>query len=354
MALPQINPLTGRPRATPDTASADTSAAAADTLSWHETVRSDTLDVTAAFRAAREMLLDLDVWIAVGSVIVRVAVILVFTAFVIRIIDRLTDRMTSRVVELPTNDPRRQRSLTISNLISSTARYVLWPIAAIMTLSAFAIDVAALIATAGIAGLAIGFGAQTLVKDVISGIFLLLDDTIHVGDLVKIGTEAGTVEHIGIRLIRVRKFDGEVLMVPAGELRVFGNRSIGYARLIVNVGLSYEQDIETILPIMERVAKEWASDKQQILREEEPLVQAITDFADSSINARIVVMVAPGEQFAAEREIRVLLKREFDRLGIEIPFPRRTIYVRQEPDLPQRAIREADVPSETEEAAGSD
>lgn len=354
MAFSQINPLTRRPPAAQDTAAADTSAAAADTSTWFETVKSDTLDVAAALRAARDMALDPSVWVAVGSVIVRVAVIIIFTAFVIRVIDRLTDRMTVRVADLAPNDPRRQRSLTISNLLSSTARYVLWPIAAIMTLSAFAIDVAALIATAGIAGLAIGFGAQTLVKDVISGIFLLLDDTIHVGDLVKIGAEVGMVEHIGIRLIRVRKFDGEVLMVPAGELRVFGNRSIGYARLIVNVGLSYEQDIETILPIMERVANEWAADKQDILREEAPLVQAITDFADSSINARIVVMVAPGEQFAAEREIRVLLKREFDRLGIEIPFPRRTIYVRQETDLPARAVRDADVPTEAEEAAGSD
>jgi moderate conductance mechanosensitive channel len=102
------------------------------------------------------------------------------------------------------------------------------------------------------------------------------------------------VEQIGVRMIRVRKFDGEVLMVPAGELRIFGNRSIGFARVIVNVGLSYEQDIETILPVMERVANEWAVGKEEILKEEKPSVQAITDFAESSINARIVVMVTPG------------------------------------------------------------
>ena len=192
------------------------------------------------------------------------------------------------------------------------------------------IDVAAMIATAGIAGLAIGFGAQTFVKDVISGIFLLFDDTIHVGDMVKIGSEEGTVEFIGIRLIKVRKFNGEMLMVPAGELRIFGNLSIGYARVIVDVGLSYEQDLETILPVLERIAHTWAEAHREILLEEEPQVQAVTHFADSSINARIVVQVQPGEQFEAERALRRMLKQEFDRQGIEIPFPRRTVYMREE------------------------
>lgn len=336
---------------TPD-APTDTSSVADTSSAFNEIQQAESLPELLV--ALKDVFLNLETWMAMGSVVIRVVIIIAFTILVIRLIDRLSDRMTAGVMDLPPNHPRRQRGLTISNLISSTARYILWPIAMIMVMSAFAIDVAALIATAGIAGLAIGFGAQTLVKDVISGIFLLVDDTIHVGDLVKIGDESGTVEHIGVRLIRVRKFDGEMLMVPAGELRVFGNRSIGFARLIVNVGLSYEQDIETVLPIMERVAREWAADKQDILREEEPLVQAITDFLDSSVSARIVVMVAPGEQFAAERELRLLLKREFDKLGIEIPFPRRTVYIRQEPDLPQRSIREADQPSPEEEIAGSD
>jgi moderate conductance mechanosensitive channel len=304
--------------------------------------------------ALRDTFLDPAVWITASSVLLRVVMIIIFTALVIRLIDKASDRFTRNVRDLPNIHPKKQRALTISNLISSTARYFLWPVAAIMTLSAFAIDVGALIATAGIAGLAIGFGAQTLVKDVIGGLFLLIDDTIHVGDSIKIGGDIGTVEHIGVRMLRVRKFDGEVLMVPAGELRIFGNRSIGFARVIVNVGLSYEQDIETILPIMERVANEWAEGKSEILREEKPSVQAITDFADSSINARIVCMVGPGEQHAAERELRILLKREFDRLGIEIPFPRHTVYVRNENDLPPRTIRDEDRPSHEAEVSGSD
>ena len=264
------------------------------------------------------------------ATIFQIVVVLVLAWLIIRTVDKGTRRWVKQFEALPAIHPRRQRAFTTSSLLTSAIRYIVWPIALIMVLSELNIDVAAMIATAGIAGLAIGFGAQTFVKDVISGIFLLFDDTIHVGDMVKIGSEEGTVEFIGIRLIKVRKFNGEMLMVPAGELRIFGNLSIGYARVIVDVGLSYEQDLETILPVLERIAHTWAEAHREILLEEEPQVQAVTHFADSSINARIVVQVQPGEQFEAERALRRLLKQEFDRQGIEIPFPRRTLYMRQE------------------------
>ncbi len=174
-------------------------------------------------------------------------------------------------------------------------------------------------------------------QDFISGIFLLFDDTIHVGDLVSIGAHEGTVEYIGVRLIKVRKFNGELLMVPAGELRTFGNRSIDFMRVIVNVGLAYEQDVEEILPVMQEVANAWAAEHAEILREEAPQVQAITDLAESSVNARIVVLVAPGEQFAAERDLRRRLKSAFDAQNIEIPFPRRTVYMKQVSDVRNQA-----------------
>jgi moderate conductance mechanosensitive channel len=297
---------------------------------------------------------DPEVWLTAIGALVQVTFLLLLAVVLVRLIDKATERWTSRVSDLPLVHPRRQRAFTISNLVSSIARYIIWPITIIMVLGALHVNVGPLIATAGIAGLALGFGAQTLVKDVIGGIFLLFDDSIHVGDNVKIGSEAGVVEHIGVRLIKVRKFDGELLMVPAGELRIFGNRSIGFARLIVTVGLSYEQDIETVLPVMERVAREWADTKRHLLMEENPVVQAIMDFGDSSVTARIVCQVTPGEQFGAEREIRLLLKREFDRLGIEIPFPRRTVYMREEKTLPPRSILEESSSPDSNGASASD
>jgi small conductance mechanosensitive channel len=258
---------------------------------------------------------------------VRILLILVAGLVVLRLIRQATTRWIEGVQELETRDPRRQRATTLGNLLQSMAQYVVWPIVAIMILSEVGLDVGALLATAGVAGLAIGFGAQTLVKDVIGGIFLLFDDIIHVGDLVSVGGTTGTVEEIGVRLVKVRKFDGELVMIPAGEIRTFGNMSVDWARVIVPVGLSYEQDVDAVLPIIHEVAQAWAAENEGILLEDEPQVQGLMDFGDSSVTARVVVQVRPGEQFAAERELRMRLKRAFDERGVEIPFPQRTVHV---------------------------
>ncbi len=262
----------------------------------------------------------------------RILLIFLVAWLLIRVISRAIREWNKRFEALPETNPRRQRAFTIGTLFGSTARYLIWPLALIMILGELELDVSALLATAGIAGIAIGFGAQTLVQDVISGVFLLFDDTIRVGDLVRIGPDVGTVEYIGVRLIKVRKFDGELLMVPAGELRTFANRSMGYVRVIVNVGVAYEQDLDAILPVMQEVADAWAEENTEIMMEERPQAQAIIEFGDSSVVARIVVMVVPGNQWASERDLRHRLKREFDRRHIEIPFPRRTLYLRKESD----------------------
>lgn len=272
-------------------------------------------------------LLDASAWVSIGQKGLVIAVILIAAWFIISIADKATHRWSLRFEDLPLIHPRRQRAFTIKSLLLSTVRYIVWPVAFITVLSQLEVDVAALVATAGIAGIAIGFGAQSLVKDVISGVLLLFDDSIHVGDVIRIGQDEGVVEYIGVRLIKVRRFNGELLMVPAGELRVFGNRSIDFARVIVNVGLSYADDHERVMQVMERVALAWAEEHRDILKEENPLVQGITDFAESSVNVRVIVMVIPGEQWEAERQLRRAIKSAFDADGIEIPFPQRTIHV---------------------------
>lgn len=259
----------------------------------------------------------------------RVLLIIGLAALILFFVRRGTEQWISRVEPLPPSDPKRQRAVTLGNLLESVAGYVVWAIAAIMVLSEVGVNIGALLATAGIAGLAIGFGAQTLVKDVIGGVFLLFDDVIHVGDLVTISGHTGTIEKIGVRLIRLRKFDGELVMIPAGEVRIFGNKSIEWARAVVPVGLSYDQDVDAIVPIVERVANEWAMEHEDIVLEESPQVQGLMDFGDSSVTVRVAVQVKPGEQFAAERELRLRLKRVFDEQGIEIPFPQQTTHVVQ-------------------------
>lgn len=257
----------------------------------------------------------------------KIIFIVAFSWAVIKLVDRSLRVWNRRFEDLPNISPRRQRALTISTLMSSVVRYTVGGIALITILGVLNIDVAALVATAGIAGIAIGFGAQSLVKDFIGGMLLLFDDTIHVGDLIRVGTEEGTVEEIGIRTIKIRRFNGELLMIPAGDLRTFGNRSIDFVRAIVPVGLSYGQDVNRIMAVMQQVADAYAQEHRDILLDEEPMVHAITNFSESSVDARIVVKLRPGEQFEAERELRRLIKEAFDEQGVNIPFPQRTLHV---------------------------
>jgi small conductance mechanosensitive channel len=295
----------------------------------------DSLD--AALEQAREVattttgtLLDSTFWFGLGMRALRVAFVVALALLVLAVVRRLARRWVRKVQDRPATDKRRQRVLTVADLMGSVARYVVWTVATIMVLAEVGLDVGPLLAGAGIAGLAIGFGAQTLVKDVISGLFLLFDDTIGVGDLIRFNQDEGEVEYVGLRLIKVRKFNGELLMIPAGELRVFGNRSIGYARAIVDVGLSYEQDVNEALRALEEVAREWAETEaaREAMIEEAPQVQAVTSLGDSAVTSRVVVKVRPGAQFQAERDLRRLIKKRFDEMGVEIPFPRRTVYVK--------------------------
>ena len=301
-------------QAVPDSAAADSTAAAPTPEPF-------------GLSALGEAALDPALWATLGLGALRIILIVVLGMALLRIIRRLVDRWIASVSELDATSPRRQRAQTIGNLIRSLAQYVIWPIIGIMVLSELNIDVGALIATAGIAGLAIGFGAQTLVKDVIGGVFLLFDDIIHVGDLVSIGSTTGTVEEIGVRLVKVRSFDGELVMIPAGDIRTFGNKSVDWARIIVPIGLSYNQDVDAILPIVEQVATHWADEHRDIVLEDAPQVQSILQLGDSSVTVRVVMQVKPGEQFAAERELRRRLKRVFDAQGVDIPFPQRTLHV---------------------------
>ena len=295
----------------------------------------DSLDAT--FSDARDTALGVtervsspDFWLGVIEVMAIVALTVAIAVFVLAVIKRVKKRWVDKALAEPGLDHRRQRVLTVADLLGSVARYVVWTITAVTVLSEVGVEIGPILASAGIVGLAVGFGAQTLVKDVISGFFLLFDDTLGYGDLVTFNGKTGTVEYIGLRLIKVRTFDGELMMIPAGEMRVFGNKSVGYARVVVNVSLSYEEDITQALETLESVATEWAATDaaKEIMVEEAPQVQALTELGDSAVTARIIVQVRPGEQFQAERDLRRLLKQRFDERGIEIPFPRRTVYVK--------------------------
>ncbi len=255
-------------------------------------------------------------WLDIAGRLVSVAVILLLALIVLALVGRVRRRMIRRVEGLDRLDPARQRTLTVAALVASTSRYVVWGIAIVTILGQLGVDIAPILAGAGVAGLAVGFGAQTLVKDVIAGAFLLFDDTLHVGDQITHAGHTGEVEYVGLRLVKIRTFDGELVMIPAGELRTFGNKSVGYSRAIVNVPVPADGDVESTMSTLAAVAAEWAAipENRVLMLDDAPDVQGLVTVADAP-SARVSVRVRAGAGGRAERELRRLIARRLRDVG---------------------------------------
>lgn len=221
------------------------------------------------------------------------------------------------------------RAQTILPLLETLATIALMGIGVVLSLEQLGFNLTAVIAGAGVVGLAVAFGSQELVRDVISGFFLILDGVIETGDLVDVDAITGTVEGVGLRKTMVRAFDGKLWFVPNGQIKVVGNASRGWMRAIVIVGLAYEQDARRGMELLAEVGREWCAEHPELVLDE-PTVQGLLGLDASSIGVRLVVKVKPGEQAPAERELRRRIKEAFDREGVEIPFDRQVLYLRKD------------------------
>ncbi|MCS7083055.1 MAG: mechanosensitive ion channel family protein [Bacteroidetes bacterium] len=278
-------------------------------------------------------LLDANFWERLLWGALQVAVILLLAWALYGALIRLLRRYERRAAGLSAVDPERQRIYTIVTLLRSLGRYLVGILALLSVLAAIGINIGPILAGAGVAGLAIGFGAQTLVKDVIAGFFLLFERLIAVGDLINLRGEIGVVEEIGLRVTKIRKFNGELLIVPNEELRFFGNRNRDFMRAVVELDVAYEQDVERIMQILNAVATRWAQERAEIVLEP-PVVQGILQFGDSGMRLRLSAKVKPGTQFEAELELRRRIREAFAAHNVDIPFPRRMVYVHeQQPDF---------------------
>ncbi|MCX6841855.1 MAG: mechanosensitive ion channel family protein [candidate division WOR-3 bacterium] len=224
---------------------------------------------------------------------------------------------------------RARRAATYINVVRSIMGYVIFFFVLVLILRVFGVNYTAILAGAGVLGLAVGFGAQTLIRDFISGFFLLLEDLIRVGDYITVGDVEGTVEVVGMRVSKVRAFNGTLHVVPNGELTRFGNQSRGHMRAIVAFDLAYEQDAAKGLALAREVAEQWAKDNADEVIES-PVVAGLLRFGESGVQVRVAVKVRPGQQWAAEQGLRLALKQSFDAAGTEIPFSRRVVYLRSD------------------------
>jgi small-conductance mechanosensitive channel len=217
---------------------------------------------------------------------------------------------------------------TLARVFRHFATVVIFVVAGTLVLDAVGISIAPILATAGVAGLAIGFGAQSLIKDYFTGFFLLLEDQVRQGDIVEIAGKAGVVEEVTLRYVRLRDGDGYVHFVPNGEIKLVSNRTRGFARAVVDVGVGYGVDIDQALGVMREVGAAMRADAKWTGRiADEIEILGVERLADSAVVLRGQLRVMPpSEQFNVKREFQKRLKQAFDQRGIEIPFPQITVH----------------------------
>jgi small-conductance mechanosensitive channel len=240
------------------------------------------------------------------------------------VVRNVRDRTPGVLTSTGANDLRSiARAQTIGQVLRSIATAVVFAVAALMVLGEIGINLGPLLAGAGIAGVAIGFGAQSLVKDFLSGMFMLLEDQYGVGDVIDVGEAIGTVEAVTLRSTRLRDMEGTVWHVPNGQILRVGNKSQQWARAVIDVAVAYGTDIRVATEIIERVAAdvrdepEWAR-----LIQEDPEVLGVEALGADGVNIRLIVQTEPGEQFKVMRELRMRLREAMDTAGIEAPFQR--------------------------------
>lgn len=223
------------------------------------------------------------------------------------------------------------RAQTVGQVLRSISSTLVFGVATLLVLGELGINLGPLLAGAGIAGIAIGFGAQSLVKDVVSGIFILLEDQYGVGDVVDLGEATGSVEWVTLRATRVRDAEGTVWHVPNGEIRRVGNKSQQWARAVVDVGIAYGTDVKAATEVIAAAATGMAGEDAWSGRiQQPPEVLGVEALGADGMSIRVIVQTEPGEQWAVTRELRVRLREALDAAGMEAPYPRTAVVGREQ------------------------
>jgi moderate conductance mechanosensitive channel len=257
----------------------------------------------------------------------RVLVILV-VAWVLLALARRLIRIFRLYMARHTAPDQVNRVATLARVLSNVAGVVITIVAGTLILGELGISVAPILATAGVAGVAIGFGAQSLIKDYFNGFFLLLDDQVREGDVVEVGGKGGVVEEVTLRYVRLRDLNSHVHFIPNGEITLVTNRTRGYATPLIDIGIAYREDPDEALEVMRQVASAMREEPKWNERLVEDLeVIGVNEWADSAIILRARLKVVPPiDQWSVKREYLKRLKKAFDEHGIEIPFPHLTVY----------------------------
>jgi len=271
-----------------------------------------------------------------GAIIIIIVVGLLFRWLVNRAIDRIVRRASAGAVpgaiagtkagavladlRPGAGERRQQRAQTMGSILKSIAGGLIFAVVIVMALDQVGVNIAPIIASAGIVGIALGFGAQNLVKDFLSGIFMILEDQYGVGDSVDLGEAVGTVEAVGLRVTRLRDVDGTVWYVRNGEILRVGNQSQNWARTVLDITVAYESDLDQVQQLLQEEATAMYEDERyHDIIIEAPEVWGVERFDKDGAVVRVVLKTAPLQQWPVARALRQRIKARFDQAGIHIP-----------------------------------
>lgn len=265
-------------------------------------------------------------WAAMVANGLRVIVVLIIAWVALRLLRTALNRLEGRLAS--GGDPEAvRRAGTLVGLLRQGANILVWAVVGLTILREFGVEIAPILASAGVLGLAIGFGAQNLVRDIISGFFMILENQIRVGDVAILNGVGGTVEAIRFRTTALRDLHGTLHVFPNGTINTVANMTRDWGGYLLDIGVAYKEDVDHVIEVMKRVGRQLRDDPEygpRILQDLE--VFGVQDFADSAVIIRARLKTKPMDQWSTGREYRRLLKKAFDAEGIEIPFPHRSVY----------------------------
>ena len=271
-------------------------------------------------------------WEDILFTVMRIALILVLTWIIIAVVKVALKRMEAKLIqrghdagEILTESTKRAE--TLAHLLRKGSIIILWLMAALVILRELGVEITPILASAGIVGLAVGFGAQNLVRDVISGFFIILENQVRVGDVAIVNGTGGLVEKVNFRTIVLRDLSGVVHIFPNGTINTLSNVTKEWSAYVFDIGVAYKEDTDRVVELMKEVGGKLREDPRYgPLMIDDVEVFGVDDFADSAVMIKGRIRTLPIKQWEVGREFRRRLKQAFDRAGVEIPFPHQSIY----------------------------
>src|SRR5579885_182515 len=258
---------------------------------------------------------------------IRTLLIVIATLVAFKAIGALTHRIEALLLNKHRDAETQKRAGTLSHVLRWFLRVLIVAVAAIMLLQQFGLPVGPALTAAGVAGVALGFGAQNMVQDFLAGFFILLEDQIRVGDVVQINDKSGVVEQLNLRMVVLRDYAGNVIYLRNGKIDVVTNMTKDYSYYVFNVGVAYREDVDEVIHVLKTIDEEIRRDptfQNDILAPLE--VAGVDSFADSAVVIKARIKTRPMQQWRVGREFNRRIKKKFDERGIEMPYPHRTIY----------------------------